>query len=398
MDIGDPDLYASEQRFEMWQNYLADDRLVRSEPGWSPSGFWSAFSHRACQEILAPGGPLTSQYGMLIGFDKSHPDRGGGKMIVATDGKPHKRLRRVLGRFLTPSALQGLGAFIDREVERLLTAAAEEDVIDVAQGIGPTLPAAVVCELLGVPQADRDYLIELTDKAFASPDSDSAEAATADAHTDIFFYFNDRVAECRRDPGSDLISALITSGELGDDEVLTNCYNLLIGGNQTSRHLMCAVFHAAAEVPGLLDVVREQPDAHRPVVEELLRWASPGMHVLRVATEDTILHGQRIQEGEAVVAWLAAANRDPRVFADPEEFRWDRGANPHLAFGHGVHRCVGAQLSRMESSRMFAALAARARAVSPAEPPVRTRSNLIQGFRKLPVTIDWQSGGQGTPG
>jgi hydroxylation protein CepL len=392
VDLGDPDLYASEKRYEMWRDFLADDRIVRSEPGWSPSGFWSAFSHRACQELLAPGRPFTSEYGMLIGFDKSHPDRGGGKMIVATDGEAHMRLRRVLGRFLTPSALQGFGAFIDREVARLLTVAAEDDVVDVAQGIGPTLPAAVVCELLGVPQADRDYLIELTDKAFASPDSDSAGTATADAHTDIFFYFNDRVAECRRNPGADLISALITSGELGIDEVLTNCYNLLIGGNQTSRHLMCGVFHAAAEVPGLLDVVRDRPDAHRPVIEELLRWVSPGMHVLRVATEDTLLHGERIQEGEAVVAWLAAANRDPRVFTDPDGFHWDRGANPHLAFGHGVHHCVGAQLARMESSRLFAALAARSRAVTPTEPPVRTRSNLIQGYRSLPVIIDWQAG------
>jgi hydroxylation protein CepL len=398
MDLGDPGLYADDARYEMWQRLVVEDSTVFSEPGWSPSGFWSVFSHRACQEMLAPGAPFTSEYGMLIGFDASHPDRGGGKMIVASDGERHLRLRRVLGRFLTPSALQRLRAFIDAEVARLLDAAggdradgtaSGDGVVDVAAEIGPTLPAAVVCEFLGVPQEDRDYLIGLTDAAFASPDSDSADMANADAHADIFFYFHDRVSDCQGNLGTNLISALLTSGYLDVDEVLANCYNLLIGGNQTSRHLVCGVFHAAAEVPDLLDLVRDNPNSHPTVVEELARWVSPGMHVLRVATEDVVLNGQPIQKGEAAVAWVAAANRDTRVFAEPEVFRWDRNPNPHLAFGHGVHHCLGARLARMEISRLFGALAARTRRVTAAGPPVRTRSNLIQGYRSLPVFVEW---------
>lgn len=389
MDLGNPDLYIDPQRYDMWRRFVADDAVVFSGPGWSPSGFWSVFSHRACQQVLAPGAPFTSQYGMLIGFDASNPDRGGGKMVVATDGPEHVRLRRVIGRFLKPAALERLGQFVDAEVTRLLDEAAESEVVDVARHIGPILPAAVVCELLGVPQTDRDQLIRLTDTAFASPDSDSAGTETADAHTEIFFYFDERVTECRKRPGDDLISALLGTGELGVDEVLANCYNLLIGGNQTSRHLVCGVFHAAAQVPGLLDAVRDDTAEMRPLVEELARWISPGMHVLRVATDDTAVNGQPIARGEAVVAWLSAANRDPAVFADPDTFRWDRSPNPHLTFGHGVHHCLGAQLARMEISRLFATLAARARSVTMAAPLVPTRSNLLQGYRSLPVAIDW---------
>ncbi|MEU2611454.1 cytochrome P450 [Micromonospora sp. NPDC007271] len=389
MDLGDPDLYVSPDRFARWRGFVAEDKAVYSGPGWSPSGFWSVFSHRACQQVLSPGAPYTSEYGMLIGFDRGHPDRGGGKMIVTTDGDVHRRLRRVVGRFLKPAALQRLGRFIDAEVARLLAEAADADTVDVARRIGPVLPAAVVCELLGVPQSDRDHLIHLTDVAFASPDSDSAATATADAHTEIFLFFADLIAQRRQAPGDDLVSALLGTGELSEDEVLANCYNLLIGGNQTSRHLVCGVFHTAAEVPGLLTAARGADPTVKSLVEELIRWVSPGMHVLRVATADTVLCGQPIREGEAVVAWLAAANRDPAVFGDPDVFRWDRPANPHLSFGHGMHHCLGAQLARMELSRLAVALARLAHSVRLAGPVVPTRSNLIQGYRSLPVAIDW---------
>ncbi|BCY09063.1 cytochrome P450 [Actinoplanes sp. L3-i22] len=385
MDLGDPDLYRDETRFASWRAFVAEDAVVFSEPGASPSGFWSVFSHRACRQVLAAGGPFTSEYGMLIGFDADHPDRGGGKMIVATDGPAHTRLRRILGRFLSPGELAGLGRFIDDEIGRQLAVlrSSGDAPVDVATGIGPRLPAAVVCQLLGVPQSDRDELIRLTDSAFASPDSDSSASQTADAHTEIFFYFHDRIEQCRRSPGSDLISALLTADGLSTDEVLANCYNLLIGGNQTSRHLITGAFLALARHPVL-------PADGSRAVDELARWLSPGMHVLRVATDDVNVSGRRIRRGEAVVAWLAAANRDPAVFDAPGELRWDRAPNPHLSFGHGVHHCMGAQLARMEAGRLLTALARQTAGISCGE-PVTTRSNLIQGFRSLPVSIDWRA-------
>jgi len=391
MDLGNPDLYTSQERYAMWRRFVGEDAVVWSAAGRSPSGFWSVFSHHACLQVLRPSAPFTSEYGMLIGFDASKPDRGGGKMIVATDGERHTKLRRVLGRAFTPSALSRLERFLADETARLLDFCRSRGEVDIAVDVGPYLPAAMVCELLGIPLSDRDYLIALTNSAFASPDSDSAADATADAHSEIFFYFHDRISACQRRPGSDLISALLGAEDIGIDEVLANCYNLLIGGNQTSRHLVSGAFHCLSAAPDLLGIIRDEPASVRPAIEEMARWISPGMHVLRVATRDISINGQQVREGEALVAWIAAGNRDPRVFHDPDHFIWDRLPNSHLSFGYGPHNCLGAQLARMEIDALLTLLAARANSVALAAPPVYTRSNLIQGYKSLPVTIDWAS-------
>ncbi|MFY1669580.1 cytochrome P450 [Plantactinospora sp. WMMB334] len=389
MDLGDPQLYASRDRYAMWHDHATEDRIVWSPPGSSPSGFWSVFSHQACTAVLGPQAPFTSRYGMLIGFDADHPDRAGGEMIVAADGARHLRLREILGRFLSRSAVAALEPFVRKEVDHLLAEMRAVGVVDVARHIGPLLPAAVVCEVLGVPAGDRDHVMRLTDTAFASPGSESTAAASVEAHTEIFGYFGDQLALRDRSPGDDLISALLAEDDLTRDEVLVNCYNLLIGGNQTARHVIAGCFDAASRTPGLLDRIREDPTLVQTAAEEAIRWVSPGMHVLRVATADLTLCGQAIAAGDPVVAWLAAANRDPGVFAQPETFRPDRSPNRHLGFGHGPHVCLGARLARLEIAVVLRILAERAGAVHLAGDPLPTRSNLIQGYQSLPVEVRW---------
>jgi hydroxylation protein CepL len=390
MDLGDPGLYQGPDRYARWHRYAADDAVVWSEPGNSPSGFWSVFSHRACAQVLSPQAPFTSQYGMLIGFDAEHPDRAGGRMIVATDGARHARLRHILARFLSASAVSALQPFVAREVDRLLSEARESAVIDVARHVGPRLPAAVVCELLSLPPSDREYLTGLTDAAFASPDSDSAAASSAQAHTEIFCYFQELIAERRDGDDGDLIHALLHGDGMTPDDALVNCYNLLIGGNQTTRHVVAGCFHAASQAPDLVTALRANPAGVATAVEEVIRWVSPGMHVLRVATDDLTLGAQAISTGEPVVAWLAAANRDARVFEQPDDFLAGRSPNRHLGFGHGTHLCLGARLARLEAATLLHTLTRRADSVSLVGEPAATRSNLIQGYRSLRVEIGWR--------
>jgi hydroxylation protein CepL len=389
VDLADPDLYAKLDRIELWRRFVADDAIVWSEPGASPSGFWSVFTHATCARVLDAAEPFTSRYGMLLGFDASHPDRAGGRMVVASDGPRHGQLRELLAPLLSRSSAVTLQPFVEAEAGRLLAAAREQDTVDVAGDLAPRLPAAVVCELLGVPASDREKIIDLTNHAFASPISPADESGVAEAHTHIFFYLNDLVDERRHHPADDVVSALLEAPGMGPDDVLVNLYNVLIGGNQTSRHVIAGCFLAAVEAPGLLDLVRDEPSVTRSAVEELLRWVSPGMHVLRVATGDVEINDQRIQRGDAVVAWLAAANRDPRVFDAPDAFEPRRRPNRHLSFGHGPHLCLGAHLARLEAAVLLQMLAAQAIRLRPVGEPIPTRSNLIQGYQRLDVEIEW---------
>lgn len=388
MDLGDPDLYVGTDRYDMWRRYSAEDAVIWSDPGSSPSGFWSVFSYDACRKVLAPTAPFTSEYGMMIGFDAQHPDKAGGQMLVVTDGDRHRDLRQIIGPMLSRTSAASLEDFIDYEVRRLLSEAVGGEAIDVARHIGPRLPAAVVCEILGIPPGDRSYLIELTNHAFGGDDSAFDKMSPSQAHSEILMYFLDLIEERRERPAGDLISALLADPGNTSRDVLVNCDNILVGGNETTRHSIAACFQALSTVPCFLDQLRDDPSLVGPTVEELIRWSSPAMHVLRVATDEVTLAGRTLPAGSPVVAWLPAANRDDRLFSHPDEFNPGRPFNKHLGFGFGPHHCLGTALARTELSVLIRVLAGAARSVTLAEDPQWMRATLVQGYRRLCVTIE----------
>jgi hydroxylation protein CepL len=261
---------------------------------------------------------------------------------------------------------------------------------DIASHVGSRLPAAVVCELLGIPASDRDLVVGLTNHAFGGKEPAFADMEPSEAHTQILSYFVDIIVRRRADPGDDLVTALLTDGSLDDSEILINCDNVLIGGNETTRHAVTGCFHALAENPEILPALRAEPALISAAVEEVLRWASPAMHVLRVSTRPTVVAGQEIDEGVAVVAWLPAANRDPGVFPSPGELRLDRHPNRHLAFGHGLHHCLGAALARAELTALLEALANTLDGVELLAEPQWMNVNQVQGYRTLPVVLHWR--------
>ncbi|WP_086821425.1 cytochrome P450 [Allokutzneria sp. NRRL B-24872] len=387
LDLGDPQLYSSEERFALWREHAAADALVWSGPGSSPRGFWSVFSHEACRKVLSPTAPFTSEYGMMIGFDAEQPDNSGGKMLVVTDGEHHTYLRQMVAPFLSKAMATTLGEFIDEEVRASVDEALEAGGADVALRIGPSLPAAVVCEVLGVPAEDRERLVELTNHAFGGNDSAFDKMSPSEAHSEILMYFYELVSRRRRDPGDDLVSTMLADGRLGPRDVLVNCNNVLIGGNETTRHAITGAFHALSTVPEALPRLREDPSLLGKAVEEVVRWTSPAMHVLRVATEDVELNGRVLTKGTPVVAWLPAANHDERVFADPRAFQVDRTPNRHLGFGNGPHHCLGAALARAELAAVLRVLAERVKEISLAAQPKWMRSNLTQGYVGLQVDL-----------
>lgn len=388
-DLGDPDLYTGPARFAMWREYATADAVPWSERGTSPDGFWSAFSLAACRAVLAPTAPFTSEYGMMIGFGRHHPDASGGAMLVVADGPRHGQLRSLVMPFLSRAMGDAIGAVVHQRIRDLVAGAVEAGYADVAASLGPVIPADVVCQILGVPPSDRDLLIELTSHAFGGADDSFDKMPPSAAHAELILYLAGLVASRRRSPGDDLISALVRDSRLTEREVLLNCDNVLVGGNETTRHAIAGCFRALDASPGFLAQLRADPRLIDAAVEEVIRWTSPAMHVLRVAAADVEVAGQAVAKGEAVVAWLPAANRDPRFFENADEF-WPRrpASARHLGFGHGPHHCLGAALARLELRSLLLALAEFADSVTVLGTPQSLRSNLVQGYRRLEVGLE----------
>ncbi|ATL69931.1 cytochrome P450 [Nocardia terpenica] len=385
VDLGNPDLYTSVDRHTRWRELAAEDAMVWSEPGSSPSGFWSVFSHRACTAVLAPAAGFTSEYGMMIGFDRDHPDNSGGRMMVVSERERHRRLRRLVGPLLSRAAARKLAERVRTEVHSVLDRVLDGGVCDVTAAVGSRIPAAVVCEILGVPAGDQDMLIDLTNHAFGGADEMYKGMTPRLAHAEILVYFDELIDARRARSGDDLISTLLTDDGLTTEDVLLNCDNVLIGGNETTRHAITGAVHALATVPGLLAGLRDGSADVDAVVEEVLRWTSPAMHALRVTTGDVTLNGLHLPSGTPVVAWLAAANRDPAEFDDPDAFRPGRTPNRHIAFGHGMHHCLGSALARIELSVVLRVLAERVSRVELVDEPTWLRAIVVQGYRELPV-------------
>ncbi|EST38545.1 hypothetical protein N566_06855 [Streptomycetaceae bacterium MP113-05] len=390
IDLANPDLYTTDDRFEMWREYVTSDAKVWSGPGVSPSGFWSVFSHRDVSTVLSPKSPFTSEHGMMIGFDAEHADNSGGRMLVVSDGAWHSVLKRLIGPFLSRLRAPEFESVLRHEVKEIVERLKSEDSTDIALEVGPRLPAAIVCEVIGVPLSERERLIELTNHAFGGEESTFDKMTPAEAHTEILFYFHDLIERRQQNPGSDLVSALLADGRLRTEDVLINCDNVLIGGNETTRHSITGAFHVFQRFPGALDTLHADPELTDRAVEELVRWTSPATHVLRVATEDTEVGGQEIRKGQAVVAWLSAANRDERIFPDPHGFVPGRTPNRHLGFGTGPHHCLGAALARVELRELLFRLAAEARAMHLRGEVQWMRSNLVQGYSSLQISVEWR--------
>ncbi|KZB80191.1 cytochrome P450 [Amycolatopsis regifaucium] len=385
VDLGNPDLYTTLDRHTRWREFAAEDAMVWSEPGSSPTGFWSVFSHRACAAVLGPSAPFTSEYGMMIGFDRDHPDNSGGQMMVVSEQDQHRKLRKLVGPLLSRAAARKLSDRVGAEVRGVLDRVLDGEVCDVAAAIGPRIPAAVVCEILGVPAADQDMLIDLTNHAFGGEDELFDGMTPRQAHTEILVYFDELISARRKQPGDDLVGTLVADDDLTTDDVLLNCDNVLIGGNETTRHAITGAVHAFATVPGLLDEIRAGSADIDTVVDEVLRWTSPAMHVLRVSTGEVTINGRDLPSGTPVVAWLPAANRDPAVFDEPDTFRAGRKPNRHIAFGHGLHHCLGSALARIELAVVLREVAERVSRVELVKEPTWLRAVVVQGYRELAV-------------
>ena len=285
--------------------------------------------------------------------------------FTQNDGARHKEKRKVVHGFFTPKAMETWRPLVRQTVRELLDDLQGAGRMDVMHDFATPLTYGIIAGLMDIPASDRAFVKELCGRMCGfdgnEPDRVRRFAEGVRAVTD---YLAPIVAERVREPGDDLLSVICRGEIMGAytrDEVLANALLLLVAGHETTNDLIANGALAFANHPAQFDLLRADPDAHIVnAVEEVLRYDSPLKSVQRIATQDVDLgHGQQVGEGDRVRWVISSANRDPEVFTAPDDLDITRSPNPHVAFGSGVHHCLGATLARLEGQEAFAELARR---------------------------------------
>lgn len=314
-----------------------------------------------------------------------------------SDPPNHTRIRALVSKAFTPGMVESMRAHIGEIVTELLDAVRDKREIDVIGDIAYPLPAAVISDMLGVPPAGREPFRQWAEDIMAFTGGGAlALAGIAERAQKSLFemydYFGSLIRERRRQPHNDLISALTSIDEEGDrlteEDLLGLCDQLLTAGHDTTRNLIGNGMLALLESEPELRKLKENSSLIASAVEELLRFDSPLQRQTRVAKEDFELHGKKIREGQPILSMLGAANRDPDRFADPNRLDICRRNNGHLAFGSGIHYCLGAPLSRLEGQIAFNSIIKRFPNIRLVNPVQRWRENMsVRGLVSLPCSV-----------
>jgi cytochrome P450 len=318
--------------------------------------------------------------------------------MLNADPPRHTRLRLLVNKAFTPKTVEELAPFIRAFVDKALDAAAARGRMDLMADLAFPLPATVIAEMLGVPPEDRDRFKHWSDDVTAAlgnvPSNSSPEVLrkSVEGMRALQAYFHDIIAQRRVEPRDDLISGLIKAQEegdrLSDQELLANCVLLLNAGHETTTNLIGNGTYALLRHPDQMKRLRDDPSLLPTAVEELLRYDSPVQFTNRILTADMELGGKTLRAGQMVLLLLAAANRDPEQFPNPDKLDVGRQNNKHVAFGLGSHFCLGAPLARLEGRLVFEALLRRVPNLRLDGPAPRYRQNFnLRGLESLHVSL-----------
>ncbi len=316
------------------------------------------------------------------------------KQMLFLDGKAHARLRGLCSAAFTSRRVQDLKDQIQEIADGLIQKVAASGRMDVIHDFAAPLPAIVTAVLMGLPISDHEQL-----KAWSA---DFAEMLGNFQHNpdrvgrvlrslqEMIAYFRSAIREQQRNPRAGLIQALLSAeiegARLDEQEVIANIIVTMVGGQETTTNLIGNGLLTLIRNPDCLAQLRDDPEIIEPAVEELLRYESPSQHTGRIVPEDCVFGGKALKKGQAVMAVMAAANRDPLRFSDPDRLDLLRKDNRHLAFGWAAHFCFGAPLARMEGQIAFSTLLRRLKGVSTEPVKLEWRENLgLRGLKALPV-------------
>jgi cytochrome P450 len=318
------------------------------------------------------------------------------RQMLFLDAPSHTRIRGLASQAFTPRRVERLREHIQSITDELLDAVIPRGRMDVIEDLAAPLPAIVTAEMLGVPTRDHQLLkkwsadfAEMLGNFQHNPDR---AAAVLKSTEEMVAYFRDAVREQRERPRDGLVGALLAAEIDGDrfteDEVIANVIVTMVGGQETTTNLIGNGIVTLLRNPEQMAGLREDPALITSAVEELLRYESPSQHTARLAPEDVTLGGKLIRKRQAVIAVMAAGNRDPERFPDPDRLDLGRTDNRHLAFGWAAHFCFGAPLARIEGQIAFATMLRRLPELRLSPDPLVWRENLgLRGLTALPVAF-----------
>jgi len=316
------------------------------------------------------------------------------RTLLFMDPPDHTRIRGLVNKAFTPRAVERIRSHITEICDGILDDAAAAGVLDVVGDLGYRLPVTVICELLGVPAGDQAQFGPWSSALSRLLDGDISDdllAAGLEAFMHILAYLNDIIDERRAQPRDDLISALIAAEDAGDrlsdTELRSMIILLFVAGHETTTNLIGNGTWALLSNPDQLHRLRADPTLVTSAVEELLRYNGPVHLTGRIATADVEVGGIEIPAGTQVVTLLAAANRDPAQFPDPDRLDIGRDPNHHLSFSHGIHYCLGAALARAEGQIAIGSLVSRFDRIEPLEAPTYRDHFVLRGFNSLNVAV-----------
>ncbi len=387
-------------------HYALFDTLRIEDPvHWTMSpdrrGYWSIFRHADVKTILNEPVLFSSEReGVAPVIDAEMAAVVGeawgiGENVAMIDPPRHAEFRRVMAAPFLPKALADGEAHTKAMIGAIFDQLPAHGEIDLVSDLAVRIPMAVICDILRLPDADRDDMLLWGKMAIGGTDPEYQQGSVAETVSHgfrkLYDYSMDRSIERRGCPFSDPLSLLVNAKV--DDQALTpsqvahNAVQLLLAGFETTRNAFSGGVLALLEHPAQMALLRDDPKRLRLAAEEFVRWSDPVISLMRVATAETAIGGQRIREGERVMLWFPSANRDPQVFDRPYEFDITRHPNLHLGFGAGPHFCLGGPLAKLEIRLAMEALLERYDGIEITGPVERVQSTFVGGLKHLPVKL-----------
>src|SRR5215469_3665815 len=328
--------------------------------------YWAVVKYRDAIAVYRDPQTFSSEAPISISDNLAFSE-GRGKMLILTDSPRHLKLRKLFKWSFTPLAVMRWEATMRQLARRIFAEAAAIGDCDFVPDVAGKLPITVVCQMLGVPEADRPRIERLGNLSVGGHDPEIQQApadATAEtleanavrvqnqAHQELAEYFGAMIARRRAQPKDDLLSMIanekIDGAVMSEEEALYNCVLVLDAGLDTTRNALSGGVYALLNNRNELERLVANPELVPSAVEEIVRWTSPSFHNIRRVTRTTSLRGMELSEGDLVAVWLGSANRDEEIFDEPDRFDVSRDPNEHLGFGHAQHFCLGANLARLE--------------------------------------------------
>jgi cytochrome P450 len=399
--LADPTAYADEPRLHAALTHLRAHAPVSwvDQPPYRP--FWAITKHADIMAIERDNDLWINEPRPLLGtaeaddMSKAHLEAGMGlRTLIHMDDPQHRAVRAIGADWFRPKAMRDLKVRVDElakiHVDKMKDAGNECDFV---QEIAVHFPLYVILSLLGLPESDFPRMLKLTQELFGGDEEEYKRGTTPEEQLevllDFFGYFSNLTASRRAQPTEDLASAIANARIDGEplSDVDTASYYVIIAtaGHDTTSATIAGGLRALIENPGELQRLRELPELMGTAVEEMIRWVTPVKEFMRTATEDTTVRGVPIAAGESVYLAYVSGNRDEEVFDDPFRFDVARDPNKHLAFGYGVHFCLGAALARMEVNSFFSELLPRLESIELAGQPQLAATTFVGGLKHLPI-------------